>query len=365
MMQPAATNNDAENVRVVIVDDSSMTRFLMTEILKSEPGVEVVGAAADALEAREMIKKVNPDVITLDIEMPGMSGIKFLENLMRLRPMPVVMVSSLTEKGADVTLHALSLGAVDFVCKPKGALTPVSLTEYSSELIDKVVAAAGARVKTLRGETAKIRRTPKKPLSDKFPPDAKHSRQIIAIGASTGGTEAIRAVLESLPGDGPGIAIVQHITAAFNSHFVRRLDEVVPMRVCVAEDGAPILDGHAYVAPANQHLQVARRDDDFTCQLNDDAPENYHRPSVDVLFESVAKHAGSDAVGVILTGMGSDGARGMAALRKAGAGTIAQDERSSVVWGMPGAAVKLGGAASILPLDRIAVQLRKQFAGTS
>lgn len=334
--------------KVLVVDDSALIRKVLSEILRADPELEVVGTAPDPYAAREEIKRLNPDVLTLDVEMPKMDGITFLSNLMRLRPMPVVMVSSLTERGADVTLAALELGAFDFVTKPKLDVAQ-GLQDYAREITAKVKAAARSRVRPRipsgRPPVAKV------PIQQYRTTD-----RLIAIGASTGGTEAIREVLEAMPPDAPAIVITQHIPEAFSAPFARRLDGLCAIRVLHAEDGQPILQGHAYVAPGNQHLAVVRSGARFQCQLDAGEPVNRHRPAVDVLFASVAKNAGINAVGVILTGMGGDGARGLRAMRDAGATTIAQDEKSSVVWGMPGEAVKLGAAEHVLPLEKIAAQ---------
>jgi len=338
--------------RVLVVDDSALVRKVLTEILSSDPGIEVVGAASDPFVARDEIKRLNPDVLTLDVEMPRMDGITFLSNLMRLRPMPVVMVSSLTEQGADVTLNALELGAIDFVTKPKFDVLH-GLNDYAQEIIAKVHAASRARVRAPPdiGSTSGM---PRAPL-----PVLKHYKttdRLIAIGASTGGTEALRVVLERMPANAPAIVITQHIPAAFSLPFAKRLNNASAMTVCQAEDGQQILQGHAYVAPGNRHLRVVRSGAKFICRLDDGEPVNRHRPSVDVMFGSVAEHIGANAVGVLLTGMGTDGALGMQAMRAAGSHTLAQDEATSVVWGMPGEAVKLGAAEQVLPLERIAAQ---------
>lgn len=334
--------------RVLIVDDSALVRRLLKTILESDPGLEVVAQAPNPLVARELIKQTNPDVLTLDVEMPGMDGITFLGNLMRLRPMPVVMVSSLTERGAEITLDALSLGAVDFITKPKLDLA-AGLDESAREIIAKVKAAA--------------RTTPRQPMARAVTPQAapvaaagrfKTTDRLIAIGASTGGTEAIREVLQLFPPDAPGTVIAQHIPPGFSKAFAGRLNKDCALRVMEAEDRQRILPGHAFVAPGGRHLRVEKHGAHWICRLDDGPPINQHRPSVDALFESVAASAGRNAVGVILTGMGSDGAKGLKLLRDAGAWTAAQDEATSVVWGMPGSAVRLGAAVTVLPLDRVA-----------
>ena len=355
----------ANKIKVLIVDDSALVRQLLTEILGGDPGIQVVGSAADPYAAREKIKKLDPDVLTLDVEMPRMDGLTFLSNLMRLRPMPVVMVSSLTESGAAVTLQALELGAVDFVTKPKIDLAH-TLDSYAQEIREKVHIAARARVQERRTPPP----APAKPVAvgEKFSADVILQRQgsprpfkttesVIAIGASTGGTEAIKEVLIRMPLNCPGIVVTQHIPEAFSGPFARRMDSVSAISVCEARDGQQVLPGHAYIAPGDRHLMLVRDGARYVCRLNDGPPVNRHRPSVDVLFRSVAANAGQNAVGVILTGMGDDGAVGMKEMRDAGAPTIAQDEQTSVVWGMPGQAVKLGGVDKIMPLEAIPAQV--------
>ncbi|GAB6039404.1 protein-glutamate methylesterase/protein-glutamine glutaminase [Endothiovibrio diazotrophicus] len=347
-------------VRVLIVDDSALVRQILTETLNADPDVEVVGAASDPYAAREKIKALNPDVLTLDVEMPRMDGLTFLGNLMRLRPMPVVMVSSLTEKGADTTLRALELGAVDFVSKPKVDLAH-TFRDYAEELVAKVKAAAGAHVRTL--ERTSVPAVVPKYSADAVIKQGAHPRhfrttdRVVALGASTGGTEAIKEVLIRLPPDAPGMVIAQHIPEAFSGPFAQRMDGCSAVKVFEARDGQQVLPGHVYIAPGSHHLLLARDGARFVCRLSDGPPVNRHRPSVDVLFRSVAQNAGQNAIGVLLTGMGDDGARGLKEMREAGAPTIAQDEKTSVVWGMPGAAVKLGGAGEVLPLLKVAERI--------
>jgi two-component system chemotaxis response regulator CheB len=349
-------------IKVLIVDDSALVRKLLTEMLSKDRDIEIVGAAVDPYAAREKIKQLNPDVLTLDVEMPRMDGITFLENLMRLRPMPVVMVSSLTQHGAEITLRALELGAVDFVPKPKVDVAG-SLANYADELIAKLRMAASARVNPRTSAPKPSLQVSQRHTADAvLPPKAGHrvlrtTDRIIAIGASTGGTEAIREVLEALPADAPAVVISQHIPAAFSKPFAERVNRTSAMSVCEAADGQYILPGHVYIAPGDRHLLVERDGARYRCRLSDGPPVNRHRPSVDVMFRSVAQNVGPNATGVILTGMGDDGARGLKEMLEAGAGTIAQDEASSVVWGMPGTAVKLGAAQHVLPLHRIPGQL--------
>lgn len=349
-------------IKILIVDDSALVRKLLTAMLAKDRDIEVVGTAADPYAARERIKQLNPDVITLDVEMPRMDGITFLENLMRLRPMPVVMVSSLTQRGAEVTLRALELGAIDYVAKPKVDIAG-SLASYADELIAKVKVAASARVTPRsRAPRAPLSVDPRRNADAVLPPVSRAAtlrttERIVAVGASTGGTEAIRELLESLPADAPAVVIAQHIPAAFSKPFAERMNRYSPMSVCEAQDGQYILPGHAYVAPGDRHLLVERDGARYRCRLSDGPPVNRHRPSVDVMFRSVAQNVGPNAVGVILTGMGEDGARGLKEMMEAGAHTIAQDEASSVVWGMPGTAVRLGAAKQVLALQRIASEL--------
>ena len=347
-------------IKVLVIDDSALVRKLLTAMLSRSPDIQVVGAASDPYAAREKIKKLNPDVITLDVEMPRMDGITFLENLMRLRPMPVVMVSSLTQRGADVTLRALELGAIDFVAKPRIDIAG-TLADYEAELIAKVKVAAGARV--LPRTVAPSRVADERHSTSAVVPILnvrsmlRTTDRIIAIGASTGGTEAIREVLAEMPPDAPAIVISQHIPAAFSKAFAERMNRSSAMAVCEAQDGQQILPGHAYIAPGDRHLLVERDGARYLCRLSTGPHVNRHRPSVDVMFRSVAQNVGPSALGVLLTGMGDDGARGLKEMMEAGAGTIAQDEASSVVWGMPGSAVKIGAAMHVLPLQRIGSQV--------
>jgi two-component system chemotaxis response regulator CheB len=346
-------------VRVLIIDDSAYARQIMTEILRADPEIEVIGCASDAHVAREMIRRLNPDVLTLDVEMPRMDGLTFLRNLMRLRPMPVVMVSSLTERGAEVTLEALAIGAVDFLPKPHIDLG-VTLRDYAVELVSKVKAASRvvrATTPNARPRVTRAGAAAAPPQAARNPTQVSTTDVILAIGASTGGTEAIRELISGLPADAPGTVITQHIPRAFSSAFARRLDENCALRVQEAADGQQILAGHVFVAPGDSHLRVQRYGTRYVCRLDQGALVNRHRPSVDVLFESVAQAAGARCIGVLLTGMGRDGAQGLLQMRNAGSQTIAQDEASSVVWGMPGEAVALGAAQLVLPLSAIAARL--------
>lgn len=345
-----------DKIKVLIIDDSALVRKIMTELLAQSHDIEVVGAAPDPFIAREKIKLLNPDVLTLDVEMPRMDGITFLGNLMRLRPMPVIMVSTLTERGAEVTLQALELGAVDYVAKPKVDLER-QLFEFRDEIVEKIRMAAHSNIRQLDVSRSERVLAKPKPFTTAF----KTTNRLVAIGSSTGGTEAIKEILQDLPADFPAIVIVQHIQDAFSKPFANRMNTVTQMSVCEAEDGQPILPGHVYIAPGHSHLRVARSGSKLLCSLGQDPPVNRHRPSVDVLFESVAENVGRNALGVILTGMGGDGAVGMKKMRDAGAYTIAQDEKTCVVFGMPKEAIRHGGVEDILPLDDITDCLLKKL----
>lgn len=350
-----AAAGDADNggLRVLVVDDSALERRILRAILEKDPRLTVVGTAPDPMVAREKIKLLNPDVITLDVEMPYMNGLTFLSNLMRLRPMPVVMVSSHTASGAEIAIRALEMGAVDAVAKPNPD-DGRTLTGFASELCDKVCAAGAARLPYAR--MARPAAPPAAPGAG-VAAAARDPDRLVAIGASTGGVEALRTLFETLPANGAAYVIAQHIPASFSVSLTQRLDGVGAVRVHQAENGGRILAGHAYLAPGGRHLRVRARGTRLSCVVSDDEAVNRHRPSVDVLFKSVCEALGERAVGVLLTGMGSDGARGLAALRACGAHTIAQDEASSVVWGMPGAAVRMEAAVQVLALEDMAACL--------
>ena len=344
--------------KVLVIDDSALMRRLLTKILSSDPQLEVVGAAEDPFVARDMIKRLKPDVLTLDVEMPRMDGLTFLKNLMRLHPLPVIMISTLTEKGASITMQALNLGAVDFVSKPKADLNS-QLDVYGDDIISKVKVAArvsvSSLVRTFNSSDSNV--ASKATINTKHLISATSAEKIIAIGSSTGGTEAIKEVLVRLKPDSPGIVIAQHIPPMFSRTFAERMHRCSPLVVKEAEDGQPILPGHAFIAPGGRHLVVKRSGARYLCSIHDEPPVNRHRPSVDVLFDSVAANAGPAAIGAILTGMGDDGARGLKRMKDAGAPTIAQDEETSVVWGMPGSAVKLNGVDKVLPIEHIATKI--------
>jgi two-component system chemotaxis response regulator CheB len=353
-------------IRVLTVDDSALMRQVLAMLLSKDREIEVVGSAPDPYIAREKIKALNPDVLTLDVEMPKMDGLTFLEKLMRGHPMPVVMVSSLTEAGCQTTLRALELGAVDFIAKPKIDLRE-GMEEIARDLIDKIKAAAQANVKreahlvkpaspTQRGE----RISSSEPDASRFTNDAsrtsmiKTTDTIIAIGSSTGGTEAVKVVLARLPPNTPPIVITQHMPERFTKTWADRMNQLCRISVKEAEDGDSVLPGHALVAPGGYHMTLERSGARYTVRVNQDPPVNRHRPSVDVMFASVARYAGANAVGIIMTGMGGDGAKEMLTMKQAGAFTIAQDEATCVVFGMPKEAIKAGAVDKILPLGDIA-----------
>ncbi|MGZ8143213.1 MAG: protein-glutamate methylesterase/protein-glutamine glutaminase [Methylosarcina sp.] len=344
-------------IRVLVIDDSMLIRKILTEIFNSSFDIEVVGAAANPYIARDMIKQLNPDVLTLDIEMPQMDGITFLKNLMRLRPKPVVMISTLTEKGAEVTLEALALGAVDFITKPKVDVVS-TLSSYAEEIISKVRMAARANIRNYDNKAFNAREIDKtlSSLNLKTEPtknQASFSNKIIAIGASTGGTEAIKTVVKGFPEDTPAVVITQHLPAAFSESFIRHIDLVTRMTACIPKHGQTVETGHIYLAPGNRHMKVIKEGARFVIQIHDGEPVNRHRPAVDVMFRSLAQNAGANAIAVLLTGMGSDGAKGMKEMHEAGAKTVIQDEKTSIVWGMPGTAFKLGCTDYVLPLEEI------------
>jgi two-component system, chemotaxis family, protein-glutamate methylesterase/glutaminase len=341
-------------IKVLIVDDSALMRALLTEIIGGAPDLEVVGSAPDPIAAREMIKSLNPDVLTLDVEMPKMDGLEFLSRLMKLRPMPVVMISSLTARGSEVTLQALELGAVDFIAKPR-AESATLLQAYSEEIRDKIRAAKTAHLRRPQvvAAPASVRaEAPTAGISSRV-----LTEKLIAIGASTGGTEAIKEVIVRLPAEVPGIVIVQHMPEAFTPSFAKRLDSLGAVRVVEARGGERIQPGHAYLAPGHSHLLVKKSGAGWVTELSQSEPVNRHRPSVDVLFNSVAKEAGKNAIGVILTGMGKDGAQGMLAMRQTGAWNIGQDQDSCVVYGMPREAAQVGAVDEVTSLNNVAARL--------
>ncbi len=341
-------------IKVLIIDDSALMRQLLTEILSTDSGIEVVGAAADPYAARDKIMKLNPDVLTLDVEMPRMDGLTFLEKLMASRPMPVVMVSSLTERGCETTLRALELGAFDFVTKPKIDVS-TSMQDLNEELITKIRTAASARIQPRRAAPLNLASIPKSPISSDALITSTH--KVLAIGTSTGGTEALSALLTTMPPDAPGVIAVIHMPRGYTKSYAERLDRTCQIRVKEAEDGDRILPGHALIAQGDHHLEACRSGATYSVRVRTGEKVSGFRPSVDVLFNSCARYLGPNAVGAILTGMGRDGAAGLLAMRNAGAHTIAQDEASCVVYGMPKEAVAMHAAVQVLPLDRITSQL--------
>ncbi|QCR35769.1 chemotaxis response regulator protein-glutamate methylesterase [Nissabacter sp. SGAir0207] len=340
-------------IRVLSVDDSALMRQLMTEIINSHPDMEMVATAPDPLVARDLIKKYNPDVLTLDVEMPRMDGLDFLEKLMRLRPMPVVMVSSLTGKGSEITLRALELGAIDFVTKPQLGIRE-GMLGYSEMIADKIRTASKARLTQQAPAAARPKMLSHGPLLS--------SEKLIAIGSSTGGTEAIRHVLQPLPPTSPALMITQHMPPGFTRSFAERLNKLCQITVKEAEDGERVLPGHAYIAPGDRHMELARSGANYQIRITDAPAVNRHRPSVDVLFRSVAQFAGRNAVGVILTGMGNDGAAGMLEMHRAGAYTLAQNEASCVVFGMPREAINAGGVSEVVDLSQMSQRMLAQIS---
>ena len=346
-----------KKIRVLVVDDSALVRSLLTEIINRQPDMECVGAANDPLAAREMIRDLNPDVLTLDVEMPRMDGLEFLARLMRLRPMPVVMISTLTEAGADVTLKALELGAVDFVAKPSVGVA-FGLGDLSGHIVESIKIAASAKIRrSIKQENhAKISVNPLGRVS---------TEKIIFIGASTGGTEAIREVLTLLPSDSPAVVIVQHMPAGFTASFAARLDSLCRLTVREATHGERILPGHAYVAPGGKQFRVVRSGANYVAAVEDGPLVNRHKPSVEVLFKSGAEVVGRNAFGIMLTGMGSDGASAMRQMKDAGSYNYVQDEATCVVFGMPREAIERGAADEVLPVAAIAPALMARLAALS
>lgn len=353
-------------IRVVVVDDSALVRSLVAEIINREKDMECVGTANDPLIAREMIRELNPDVLTLDIEMPKMDGIDFLGRLMRLRPMPVVMISTLTERGADVTLRALELGAVDFVAKPRIGLVD-GINDLAAQIVDKVRVAASAHIKRLTQPVANAvtAGAVDAPIQSPIKSIGRISTEkLICIGASTGGTEAIKEVLVHMPADSPGIAITQHMPPGFTTSFAARLNSLCQITVQEAVHGARILPGHAYIAPGGKQFRVDRSGANYICVVEDGELVNRHRPSVEVLFKSVARVVGQNAFGIMLTGMGGDGAKAMKEMKDAGSYNYVQDEASCIVFGMPREAILHGAADEILPLTDIAPALLRKLSGS-
>ena len=358
----------ASKIKVVVVDDSALIRSLLSEIINRASDMVCVGAAHDPLVAREMIRELNPDVITLDVEMPRMDGIEFLGRLMRLRPMPVVMISTLTQQGAEVTLKALELGAVDFVAKPRIGLTQ-GVNALAEQIVEKIRVAAVASVRrmTVTPESTQTSETAEtSPRAGHgavvAPPLGRVSTEkLICIGASTGGTEAVKAVLTAMPADAPAMVITQHMPAGFTSSFAKRLNQLCRITVKEAEHGERLLPGHAYIAPGGMQFRIDRSGANYVAVVEDAEPVNRHKPSVEVLFSSAAKVVGPNAIGIMLTGMGADGARAMRDMREAGSYNYVQDEASCVVFGMPREAIAQGAAHEVLPLMHIATKLLERL----
>lgn len=359
----------SRKIRVIVVDDSALVRSLLSEIINRQRDMECIGTANDPLIAREMIRELNPDVITLDVEMPRMDGIDFLGRLMRLRPMPVVMISTLTERGAEVTMKALELGAVDFVAKPRVGLAN-GLNELASQIVDKIRVAAVAQVRRAPSrEAAPAAGAPTGGAAPAAPASALLGRlsteKLICIGASTGGTEAIKEVLVQMPADSPAIVITQHMPAGFTTSFAARLNGLCQITVKEAVNGERILPGHAYIAPGGTQFAVARSGANYVAVVDDGPPVNRHKPSVEVLFKSAAAVVGRNAFGIMLTGMGNDGAAAMRDMKDAGSYNYVQDEATCIVFGMPREAIAHGAADEVLPLGQIAPALIARLRGTT
>ncbi len=355
---------------VLVIDDSALVRSLLTEIINQQPDMKCIGSASDPLIAREMIRALNPDVLTLDIEMPRMDGIDFLSKLMRLRPMPVVMVSTLTERGADVTLRALELGAVEFVAKPKIGVAD-GLKLLAHDITDKIRIASKAHLRRqVTAPATAAAHTSQSSVPQRAAAAPSHvgrlsTEKIIFLGASTGGTEATKEVLINLPADCPAIVITQHMPPGFTKSYAARLDSLCRIRVAEACDGERILPGHAYIAPGGFHLSVERSGANYIARVQDGEPVNRHKPSVEVLFNSAARVVGPNALGIMLTGMGADGAKAMKAMRDAGSYNWVQDEASCVVFGMPREAIAAGAANEVVPLNQIAPKLIERLRSTA
>ena len=354
-----------KKIRVVVVDDSALVRSLLAEIINRQPDMECVGTANDPLIAREMIRELNPDVITLDIEMPKMDGIEFLGRLMRLRPMPVLMISTLTERGAEVTMRALELGAVDFVAKPRIGLVD-GINDLSGQIVDKVRVASQAHVRrSVSAPSAASHATAGGATPRSIANGRITTEKLICIGASTGGTEAIKEILVHMPADSPGIVITQHMPPGFTTSFAARLDGLCQISVKEAANGDRILPGHAYIAPGGKQFRIDKSGANYQCVVEDGELVNRHKPSVEVLFKSAAKVVGRNAFGIMLTGMGNDGAKAMKEMRDCGSYNYVQDEASCVVFGMPREAILHGAADEVLPLTSIAPALLTKLSGSN
>ena len=353
-------------IRVVVVDDSALVRSLLSEIINRQVDMECVGAANDPLIAREMIRELNPDVITLDVEMPRMDGIDFLARLMRLRPMPVVMISTLTDRGAEVTLRALELGATDFVAKPRLGLAN-GLTELSEQIVEKIRVASVAKIRRIQGASVPLELLGSGSISPVSPNllGRASTEKIVFIGASTGGTEAIKEILVRMPADSPAIAITQHMPPGFTTSFAARLNGLSQITVKEAENGERIIPGHAYIAPGGTQFSISRNGANYVAVVEDGELVNRHKPSVEVLFRSAAAVVGPNAFGIMLTGMGGDGALAMRLMKDSGSYNYVQDENSCIVFGMPREAIAHGAASEVLPLDEIAGALLNRLKSSS
>lgn len=350
-----------KKIRVVVVDDSALVRSLLAEIINRQRDMECVGVANDPLVAREIIRELNPDVVTLDVEMPRMDGLDFLGRLMRLRPMPVLMISTLTERGAEVTMKALELGAIDFVAKPRIGLAE-GIKELADQIVEKIRVAASAHVKRALPQPAPARAAGSPEAAGVAPPPAKllgrvSTEKLICIGSSTGGTEAVKEILMRMPADAPGILVTQHMPPGFTTSFAARLNGLCQITVKEAEDRERILPGHAYIAPGGRHLRIDRSGANYIAIVEDGEPVNRHKPSVEVLFHSCAQVVGPNAFGIMLTGMGNDGAKAMREMKDAGSYNYVQNEATCVVFGMPREAIAHGAADEVLPLLEIAPAL--------
>jgi len=350
--------------RVLVVDDSALVRSLLAEIINRQTDMECVGAANDPLIAREMIRELNPDVLTLDIEMPKMDGIDFLGRLMRLRPMPVVMISTLTERGAEVTMRALELGAVDFVAKPRIGLAD-GIKDLAGQIVDKVRVAATAHIRRTASPAVGASQRASSAQQENAPLGRISTEKLVCIGASTGGTEAIKEILVRMPADSPGIVITQHMPPGFTTSFAARLNGLCQITVQEAVNGARILPGHAYIAPGGRQFRIDRSGANYICVVEDGEPVNRHKPSVEVLFKSAARVVGRNALGIMLTGMGNDGAKAMKEMKDAGSYNYVQDESSCIVFGMPREAILHGAADEVLPLTGIAPALLNRLSGST
>lgn len=348
----------AHKIRVLIVDDSALIRSILREIINSYPDMEAIGASSNPLQAREMIKALNPDVLTLDVEMPGMDGLTFLDKLMHLHPMAVLMVSSLTQQGSEVALRALELGAIDFVAKPRIGIA-AGMQEYADEIADKIRTAFASKP-ARRAVAAPAAQGELPVLANRFITTEK----VIVVGASTGGTEAVREFLVRMPADAPGILVTQHMPEAFTKSFASRLDGLCKIHVTEAQGNERVLPGHAYIAPGHSHLLLKRSGANYMTELSQAGPVNRHQPSVEVLFRSAALHGGKNVIGVMLTGMGKDGAIGMLEMRRAGAYNLAQDEATCVVFGMPREAIAVGAVDEVVPIQEMAKRVLQRLVSS-